>query len=90
MQFAQVHLVHVNHFRPGENYKLPFKFADGCNRSCKYKYLKHNPWFVCSKVEVACHVFYLLRWSSLLQRNLILGARLPISFMIIIITVIIN
>ena len=43
--------IHVDHFRPGENYKFPSKYADGCYRSCKYKYLKKNPWFVYSRVE---------------------------------------
>ena len=41
----------INHFKPDINYKFPSRYADGCNRSCQYKYFIDNPWFVYSKME---------------------------------------
>ena len=41
----------TKHFRPGNNFKFPSRHLDGCNRSCQYKYLQENPWFVYSKIE---------------------------------------
>ena len=45
------YLILTKHFRPGSNFKFPSRYFDGCNRSCQYKYLQENPWFVYSRVE---------------------------------------
>lgn len=45
------YLILTKHFRPGANFKFPSRYLDGCNRSCQYKYLQENPWFVYSRVE---------------------------------------
>ena len=90
--------IHVNHFRPVKttSFHLSMQIY-GCNRS--YKYLKHNPWFVYSRVEdglffcLPCVLFSLLDGLGKFVSNkfdIILGARLPISFIIMILTSTIN
>ena len=45
------YLILTKHFRPGSNFKFPSRYLDVANRSCQYKYLQENPWFVYSRVE---------------------------------------
>ena len=40
------YLILIQYFRPGSSFKFPSRYLDGCNRSCQYKYLQENPWFV--------------------------------------------
>lgn len=77
----------INHFKPDINYKFPSRYADGCNRSCQYKYFIDNPWFVYSKMEDAYLVFFLLQdkiWDSLYVKSLTLGVRKQESLLSII------
>ena len=51
LSLEKKYLILTAHFKPGTNYAFPSRKLDGCNRSCQYKYLQENPWFVYSKAE---------------------------------------
>lgn len=62
----------MNHFKPSSNFKFPRQYADGCNRSCQYKYFA---WFAIEDGIYSCFLLQEKFWVSLYVKILILGAK---------------